>query len=60
MTGKISLNWINKMLDKILELVFLIVFVFLITPLGLILRLIGVDYLNRKIEKQNKSYWIKR
>lgn len=55
-----SLNWINEMLDKIMMLVFFIVFIFLITPLGLVLRLTGVDYLNRKIEKQSKSYWVKR
>lgn len=48
------------MLDIILKFVFLVVFIFLITPIGLVLRLLGVDYLNRKIEKNNKSYWVEK
>lgn len=48
------------MLDIILKFVFLIVFIFLITPIGIVLRLLGVDYLNKKIDKKNKSYWVKK
>ena len=55
-----SLNWIDDMLDIILKFVFVMVFVFIITPLGLILRLVGVDYLSKRIDENIKSYWFKR
>ena len=37
-----------------------IIYFVTITPIGLFMRLIGKDILNRKINKSVKSYWIKR
>ena len=37
-----------------------IVFFIVITPIGLIMRLIGKDLLNKKIDKSLTSYWNKR
>ena len=36
-----------------------IIYFFVITPIGLLMRLIGKDLLNLKFNK-NKTYWIKR
>lgn len=46
------LAWINTRL--ILFILFYIVF----TLIGMVMRLFGVDLLNRKIEKNKESYWI--
>ncbi len=40
----------------ILSLLFILIF----TPAGIVIRLLGKDPLNQKIEKQKSSYWIKR
>jgi len=48
------------MIDILLKFIFLVVFVFVVTPIGLILRVIGIDYLNKKIDKQTKSYWVQK
>ena len=37
-----------------------IIYFIVLTPTGLIMRLIGKDLLNKKINKSVKSYWIKR
>ena len=37
-----------------------IVFFIIVTPIGLIMRIIGKDLLNKKINNSVKSYWIKR
>tara|TARA_Y100000590_G_scaffold191726_1_gene218077 strand:+ start:570 stop:965 length:396 start_codon:yes stop_codon:yes gene_type:complete len=37
-----------------------IVFFFVITPIGLFMRLIGKDLLNSKLDNNKKSYWIIR
>ncbi len=34
-----------------------LVFFILISPVGFVLRVLGIDYLNRKIDKNEKSYW---
>ncbi|MBN1912824.1 MAG: sxtJ [Candidatus Omnitrophica bacterium] len=47
------LSWINTRL--ILSAMFYLV----LTPIGVILRLFGVDFLHRKLEKSRESYWIK-
>jgi len=47
------------MLNIFLKTLFLFLFIFFVTPVGLILRSLGIDYLNKKIDKQKKTYWIK-
>ena len=37
-----------------------IVFFFVITPIGLFMKLIGKDLLNNKLDNNKKSYWIIR
>ena len=44
----------------IAPLVMMLVFFIVVTPIGLIMKLIGKDLLNNKINKNMKSYWIKR
>lgn len=34
-----------------------IIFYFLFTPMGLIIRLFGIDLLDRKIDRHKESYW---
>ena len=37
-----------------------IVFFLVITPIGLIIKIMGKDLLNKKYDKKKKTYWIKR
>jgi len=37
-----------------------IVFFLVVTPTGLILRIMGTDLLNKKYDKEKETYWIKR
>ena len=37
-----------------------IIFILVVSPIGIIMRLLGKDILNQKMEKSSKSYWIKR
>ena len=48
-------------LGKIVSpIVMLFIFYATVTPIGFIMRLLGKDLLNLKIDKSRKSYWIKR
>ncbi len=46
-------------MNTILKLVFGILFFILITPVGLVIRLFGVDLLQKKTDPSKKSYWTK-
>ena len=46
------------MINLLLKILFFFVFVGVITPVGLLLRLFGVDYLRRSFRADEKSYWI--
>ena len=35
-------------------------FFLVVTPIGLVMRMMGNDLLNKKYDKQKKTYWIKR
>jgi hypothetical protein len=48
------LSWINT------HIVLLIIFYLIFTPIGLGMKLFGIDSLDRKIEKDKKSYWKKK
>ena len=41
-------------------IVLLIIYCFLVTPIGLFMKLLGKDLLNEKINKKKQSYWTKR
>ncbi|RPJ40592.1 MAG: hypothetical protein EHM19_13445 [Candidatus Latescibacterota bacterium] len=49
-----ALGWFNTRL--ILTLIFYLVF----TPIGLVLRLLGKDLLNRRIDPNAPTYWIEK
>jgi hypothetical protein len=48
------LAWVNT---RILLTVF---FMVILTPIGLIMRLLGKDLLNQKFDRSAQSYWVKR
>ncbi len=50
----VVLGWINT---RILLFLF---FYLVLTPIGLLMRLFGKDFLDRKFEKEKASYWAKR
>jgi len=55
-------SWIKlgEVLGKLIApIIMMVIFFFLITPLGLVLRLFGKDVLSIKFNKSN-SYWINR
>jgi len=55
----LGLTWLTFPIGLIISFILLaIIYYCLLTPLGLIFRLIGRDSLQRKFEKSAKSYWI--
>ena len=49
------------LLGKIVSpLIMGLIFFFVVTPIGLIMRLMGKDVLNLKYNNKNKSYWIEK
>lgn len=46
------LNWINT------KVLLVLIFFLLFTPCGIVLRILKVDLLDRRIEKNKNSYWI--
>ena len=42
------------------RIILFILFYFVLVPIGLIMRLLGKDILDQKIDKNKKSYWHKR
>lgn len=55
--------WIKlgEFLGKIIApIVMLVVFLFVVTPMSFLVKIIGKDLLGLKFSKKNNSYWIKR
>jgi hypothetical protein len=48
------LGWINT------RLLLTVFFVLVLTPIGLVLRLMGKDLLTKRIDRSRRSYWVKR
>jgi hypothetical protein len=44
-------------MGMIIRILLVIVFFTVVTPLGIILRFIGIDYLNRSFDQKSSSYW---
>lgn len=44
----------------IAPIIMILVYFLTIFPIGLIMRLLGKDLLNKKLDKSSKSYWIQR
>jgi len=58
----LNLTWIKfgELLGKVIApIVMGIIYFFVITPIGLFMRILGKDLLNTKLST-NRSYWIKR
>lgn len=48
---------LNKLLSFFLKLLMGILFFLVITPMGVVLKIIGADYLRLKKHKNNVTYW---
>ena len=48
------LSWINT------RLILLIILYLIFTPIGLVMRLFGIDLLDRRIQRNKESYWKKK
>lgn len=46
-------------LNALLNTIFFIIFFLIVTPVGLLIRLFGVDFMQRKISPDSSSYWHK-
>ena len=56
-------TWIKlgeKIGHIIVPIIMFLIFIFVVTPIGLILKLFRKDILNLKFSKNSNSYWIKR
>lgn len=57
-----NFNWIdmlNKLINLFIKSVFGAIFLLVVTPLGILLRIFGVDLLKKRIDPQAESYWKK-
>jgi len=48
------LGWINT------RLILIIIFYLVFTPIGIVIKLLGIDLLDRRINKDKDSYWLKK
>ncbi len=48
------LGWINS------RIILAVIFYLICTPIGLVMRLFGADLLDLKIDKNKKTYWLKK
>jgi hypothetical protein len=51
---------LEKMFNFGIKLIFGMLFFLVITPVGLLLRMAGIDYLEGKANSEKISYWKKR
>lgn len=54
MTFAILMSWL------ITSIIMIVLFYLLVTPIGLLAKLCGRDFLNRRFDKDVKTYWIPR
>lgn len=54
MTLAFALGWFNT------RLLLALFFYLILTPIGVVMRLLGVDLIDQKIDRQAQSYWKKR
>lgn len=50
---------LNKTTNFIVKIVFGVVFLLIVTPAGFLLRMFGIDFLERKMDPKAPSYWKK-
>ena len=59
----LNLLWMKfgELLGKVIApMVLSLIYFLVITPIGLLMRLIGKDFMKKNFSKKNNSYWIKR
>jgi hypothetical protein len=44
-------------MNMIFRVLLIVFFYAVITPVGMILRLMGIDYLSRSLDQKSSSYW---
>lgn len=49
-----------SLLDQLFRAFLFLVFLLIITPVGLLLRTMGTDYMSRKWDRAASSYWVER
>ena len=47
----------KHLMNMIFRVLLIVLFYAVITPVGMILRLMGIDYLNRSLDQKSSSYW---
>jgi hypothetical protein len=50
---------LNKTMDFFIKVIFGVLFLIIITPVGIFIRMFGIDFLERKINLKASSYWKK-
>lgn len=50
----------NRIINLTLKVLFFVIFFVIVTPFGVLLRLGGIDYLDRRFDNKKKSYWIEK
>lgn len=48
------LAWVNT------RIILIVMFYLVFTPVGLVMRLFGMEQLDRRLEKEKESYWVKK
>ena len=51
---------LNKIVDLLFQTILLVIFFLILTPLGILLRAFGKDYLSRPFRRDSPSYWLVR
>jgi hypothetical protein len=51
---------LNKIVDLLFQAILLVIYFLILTPLGILLRAFGKDYLSRPFRGDSLTYWIVR
>ena len=58
--NKSWLVFVKPLINIVSLVVILLLFFLIVTPIGIIMRLLGKDLIGLKLDKSAKSYWIKK
>lgn len=50
---------LSKMIDFFIKIIFGVLFLLIVTPVGILIRMFGVDFLERKTDSKASTYWKK-
>lgn len=51
---------VGKIIDVLFHAALLLVFFILLTPIGFVFKMLGQDFLSRRLDPNAPSYWISR